>query len=917
MNETPAKIPAALRAKNDDRHKNTFGNRARFFGRALGLFALVGLIMSGLSLSDVLTAADPVGTIRGLLEATEHSVLSVSAWVFVVCTAIVLVLLIVEVIAAFVLVAFGRTLLGVNALLQIGLAIALLVIVNLVSRTTAERFDLTRDARFTLSNELLADLKRLRADSPTTIVVLRQSKPAGLLTDQADAYDNAAEAKVVEKVNDLVGQLREFGPRFNVVVLDTKDTGYDRALRDLTRRRPGLAEALGKAPENSIFFYADEKVQLKSRVEGTRLSTGIGPRPAVLTDPDDADKSLVYPATIARLAFRDFYQLDKTASKEATTVERERAAAIVGGVAFGPGAIGGGNLVLIPRGPEVFVRKLLTLEERKPRVGLAVIHPLLTSRESIDEYSSSGMRAALERNGFEVTDIILKKWSRGGPPTPAATTYEESELDRGEARYNLLTLAVANRESLIRELVKDLKTVETAIAKADAAKTNDEKRTALTDAARALQGYVRGRIQSEAQVRQVFGDLKPKLEEFKVELVELQPQLTEAGDNYRELLRDERSVESRRTVDVKAKLKAYVDDCDILIVPRLTVTDIVRGDVIPPAIFNLSKDQAEVVQEFMKAGKPVLFAFGPPVGEGRNGPAEGPDDVEKLLPQFGILLGRQTILTDEEATAIGERAGQEFGVAVKPTPLIFDIPEVAGKAANPIGAAYRTTARSVDRKLELRKGGHRPIDLAPGVAERSAFDPTILTTGPTSFNEDSPLAGEDSPPKFEPAKTDDPKRGTREEERRGPFVVGVALEISVPADWMAAKDATGIKLVDQEAIAALALPFDGGISAALLSAAADLTKRPKVRVAVYGHGGLFAGKTIDAAQETLLVHTLNWQLKRDERLPSNKPEAEKWRYPRADLTPTHARLWRQGLLLVLPACAAVLGITVLMLRKVR
>ena len=45
---------------------------------------------------------------------------------------------------------------------------------------------------------------------------------------------------------------------------------------------------------------------------------------------------------------------------------------------------------------------------------------------------------------------------------------------------------------------------------------------------------------------------------------------------------------------------------------------------------------------------------------------------------------------------------------------------------------------------------------------------------------------------------------------------------------------------------------------------------------------LFVGKKLEPAQETLLVDTLNWQLKRDDRLP--KDEAVKWEYPRANLT---------------------------------
>ena len=65
----------------------------------------------------------------------------------------------------------------------------------------------------------------------------------------------------------LVAQLREFGPRFNVVVLDAEDDRFERQVKELTRTRPGLAEAIRTAPADSIFFYADEKVRRLPRAE--------------------------------------------------------------------------------------------------------------------------------------------------------------------------------------------------------------------------------------------------------------------------------------------------------------------------------------------------------------------------------------------------------------------------------------------------------------------------------------------------------------------------------------------------------------------------------------------------------------------------------------------------------------------------
>ena len=724
--------------------------------------------------------------------------------------------------------------------MQVAAAAVLLVAVNALSLTNYVRYDATRDRRFTLPADLVEELKRLRTDSPTTVVVLRQGAQSTLVTAPPDAYDDAAQAKVVEKVDDLVSQLREFGPRFNVVALDTKSVKYARRVAELTAARPGLAEALAAAPESSIFFYADEKVT------------------------ERPDGHLAYAGRVARMPFRDFYQLDKTASLAAA--------------ADGP-AEGQGNLVLLTRGPEAFVRRLLTLDARRPRVALAVIHPLLTTRETVNDYSAAGLRSALERNGFEVTDIILKKFSRSGPPVPAATTYAESELDRGEARYKLLNLAVAQREALIREIAVDTAAADKLIAKADATDAIDPKRRALTDAAQILQAYVRTQIRSETEVRSIVAQLKAQAGFFKEELTELQTQVAEAGDKYRELLRDERAVESRRLTDVPAKLRQYTADADILILPRVTVVDVVRGDTIPSSVFDVSAEQAAVVKEFLAAGKPVLFALGPPVAEGRGGPPAAPDAVEALLPQFGIIPGRQTILTDKEAVAIAERQGDPFAGGGSVTAAVsFDAPRLPGQAPNPIAEAFRTTARAVDQSLDLKKGGYRPIYLAPGVAARSPFAPEILLSGPTSFNEDNPVPTDDALPKYEPSRPDDPRRGTREEERRGPFPVGVCLEAKIPADWVSKPDGPQPALA-AELAASLALPFDHGLAAACAHLANAAVPRPTVRLVVLGHGGLFTGLLLDGAQETLLVDCLNWQLRRDAALPVAATAETTWQYP--------------------------------------
>jgi hypothetical protein len=300
------------------------------------------------------------------------------------------------------------------------------------------------------------------------------------------------------------------------------------------------------------------------------------------------------------------------------------------------------------------------------------------------------------------------------------------------------------------------------------------------------------------------------------------------------------------------------------------------------------------------------------------GAEPGGDDVERMLAQLGVELGKQTILTDAEGQAIAERQNEALGVSVDVPPLSFDAPAHDGKAPNPVADAVRVTGRAVNGRLDVKKSGYRPVYVSPAVAERLPFAAEVAYTVRESWNEEKPVGDDDYVPKFEPAKPDDPKKGTHDEERRGPFPVGVAIETKVPADWFdpeSKDDAKG--LAANYALAAMALPFDGGLYAAGLALAAERVKRPIVRVVVLGHGGLFTGKQLPPAQETLLLHSLNWELKRDDRLPTDVADEAKWRYPRVELTPASLRAWRWGTSLGLPLLVAYVGILALMARKVR
>jgi len=150
---------------------------------------------------------------------------------------------------------------GFNATLQTALAVALIVAVNWFSFQHYARYDWTRHHQFTLPRAIQDQLKGLK--DQTTIVVYERHKTSGQLNDKPDAYDYAAERKVVEKVQDIIDQFREFGPQFKVAVLDVEDERYGAKLDELTngKNNPGLRAAIDNASENCIFFCAAGRVQ--------------------------------------------------------------------------------------------------------------------------------------------------------------------------------------------------------------------------------------------------------------------------------------------------------------------------------------------------------------------------------------------------------------------------------------------------------------------------------------------------------------------------------------------------------------------------------------------------------------------------------------------------------------------------------
>lgn len=826
----------------DTRHRTTLGSTLRLLVRLAGLFGGAAAAVGGVMLW--VEAGQPTVTVLGWLLLALGG-LVVAGWVAS------------EVVGAVVLVAGDKSAAGATTVLLGVLAVAAVVVVNLVSAHFYDRADCTRDHRFTLDRPLVDELKQLDPNTPTTVLVLQLDKTSPYDPARPDALTSAAQGKITEKVLDLIDELRqhpELSARFDVQVLRGTDEKFQEQLDRVTKNQPELKAAVEAAPESSIFFASNGRVR--------------------------------------RMPFAQFYLLDKTASrgKEAVGGDEHPAAA---------------NLVLAPQGKERFVRALVGLERRKPKVGVLTIHPYLTSRKSDDDgtaaFTSSGLRTALENDGCEVVDVVLKKgWDGGSGLSPSAGTFEESKLEEVEAEYLGASESALEAEIELRNLELVREKVKTA---------------PISEVERIFKAVAPRGSFTEAEYREKLLSrvIEPSTRQLRADADEAKKRASDAEPEYRKLLADDRVQADRRAADVKAKLTAAVADCDLLIVPRLTTISLANGQIIPPTLYPLAKAQTDAVKEFLTAGKPVLFAFGPtPVTRGFGATA---DDHEVVLARLGIELGSQTVLTSAEAVAM-KKPSTLGDRSVKLPPL------QAVRSDNPVAAAFDRANRTVDGTLELKRSGYRPIYLAPRDKPFS-FPPALLYTADDAWNEDRPLPeGATRPgsrpyfPKLDTAKPDDAKKGTREEEKRQKFLVGVAAEVPVPAEWTD-PNAAAVQAAAVLAAGPMDIGFGPGVASAVMTPDAFQPKSatPKaVRVAVFGHGGLFVGKKLEPGQEALLVSTVNWQLARDDSLPKDVPDADKWRYPRAALDDKQRAYWQIGGAVGPPLLAALFGVVALLLR---
>jgi hypothetical protein len=563
------------------------------------------------------------------------------------------------------------------------------------------------------------------------------------------------------------------------------------------------------------------------------------------------DSYLVGVYKVQRVSFKEIFQLDKKKSKEAN---RDR-----------------GNLVMNYQGIEPFARKILNLDQRKPRIAVAVVHEAFSTEGVINRYGMSAVKKALHANGFEVEDIVLKDRWETDQPQPAVFTFDET-------KYENLSRQIANLEDLIKFRADQVKNWKHCVDR-----FKDKKVTvkALTkEFEEALDELGVGRVTENSREFVVEKLIQPNLDIYQLQLENLEKRKKDA-EGQRENLNVSDLARQRRIRDLKAKFERKLADCDLLILPRMTLYDVTKPGNIPKRIYHLDPAQEDAIKDFLRQGKPVLALFGP-VNSPGNIPDDAfhggpPDRIEAWLGELGVRLGRETVLFDVETESFGQQRGSLFiqgtDVEVPPAKFSWQARGTRRDAAlkdlkpNPIARSLQLTVAGLDEEEDkaddLRLKHPRPVDVDPFRVKNLKSDPVFLMTDPNGWKEASPFPTPQGTPK--------PKGRTS-----GQWPIGVAFEARLPKYWN--------------------------------------PEQETVRIAVIGHGGAFIGDRLSPIRERLLVDTCNWLLGREEMLTrENIP----WEFPRAQMSAKEKDLWVWATWLGIPAVFFYLGVVVLMRRSVR
>jgi hypothetical protein len=389
----------------------------------------------------------------------------------------------------------------------------------------------------------------------------------------------------------------------------------------------------------------------------------------------------------------------------------------------------------------------------------------------------------------------------------------------------------------------------------------------------------RMKFENEADLQKLVKEYDRRIGVFKSELVEIRRELSETEPKYLNYLANEKAVERSRMKNIGEKLDKSLAECDLLIIPRHTIYDLVNSRAVGSLVYRITPEQVNVVKKYLKSGKPVMACFGPNAAQ--RGIANA-DDLEKLINELGIDFDNRTVLTEEESRAIAKAKAGGLGEKTVRTALVLDFTEE--EETNAVRRALLTISRGVNGDLGLNFGGPRPIRLKADARKDAKVSALVLQSVRKSWDETRPLrSGNYLPNKDDDKVLTEPGQNP-DAEKNGPFPIGVAFEATVPKSWYG--------WLEPE-------PNDGEV----------------VRLAVYGHGGLFTGKTLSTAQEQLLLCTLHWQLGREEYLPAAEKSQATWQFPRVNLSESQKKLWHWSTLLGLPMLCILAGFLMMLTRR--
>jgi hypothetical protein len=464
---------------------------------------------------------------------------------------------------------------------------------------------------------------------------------------------------------------------------------------------------------------------------------------------------------------------------------------------------------------------------------------------------------------------------------------------------------------------------------------------------------------------------------FRERLAELQrvqqADLQEKTEVERDLgrLDADRVGEQRRMGDVRAKLERALADCDMLIIPRMTVLEEGVSEIptsifqlVPPNFpnfYDLDARQALAIKDFLASGKPVLCCWGTANKEGA--PADPPDELEKLLAQLGLHFGRRTVLYNVEErvfTAPSDspfRAGKPLqlppldlenppynrdeqkllarmreiqsklailgglsGGPLQSLPFLILPSDEPEKPANRLRQSLHLAEVCIGKDLNLTLRYARPVYLD------AAFDPTARKKNPGMAGPDQ--AEKDLREALKKLPTDPvvlvtssatwndaqpfPTRSRRVPRFDSPDTVseGLPPEEGKKTETDADKDTLEAR---RHGPFVLGLAYEAPVPRSWLPSASSEGR--SVRLAAIGHGGVFVGKELAPAREKLLLDTCNWLLGRQDRLAN--PDSPEWRYPRVDMDERTRSIWLWATGLGMPVLFAYLGLVVLLARRLR